>query len=506
MRRSRIGAAATAVALASLLGCGSTIQGQGGSSSELSVGGEPGAGGTTAGPLGAGGQPGAGTGSTAGNGATSGAGGATGSSGQLAGGGGVGGSSLANNSPLLIGVPDERNAAAANGSIGAGAQNSDPGNFKADYTALVNYINKHGGVAGHPLKPIFYQFDATSTQSFDQQAQAACDRWTHDFHVFAIFLAQSDVLKACAAKAGILLISGEESSTDGPGFARYPGLVEITSVGLDRVGPATVNGLNRLRYFAGLKSSQLGLVTWDLPQFHHAIDNGYVPALQQLGLNVPTTHRRFLHVAQSANDVAQTSNAARAAAFKFASDGVTHVLLLDGAAGISGGGLLHLEFMLNAEALHYRPIYGLNGTSLFSNESATYPKAQQHGALGVGWRPSSDQAPADDPPSHYSAPRKHCLEIFAQADLAATSTDSAANQIRACDQLFFLQLVASRVSGPLSTSAFMNAVAHLGSSFAPAGTFATSFAGRRDGAAQGQNLVFVDSCTCYRYVGTRFGI
>jgi hypothetical protein len=267
-----------------------------------------------------------------------------------------------------------------------------------------------------------------------------------------------------------------------------------------------VNGLNRLNYFAGLKSSEVGIVTWDMPQFHHAVDSGYVPALQQLGLNVPSAHRRYLHVADSANDVAATSNSARAAAFKFARDGVTHVLLLDGAAGISGGGLLHLEFMLNAEALHYRPKYGLNGTSFFSNESATYPKAQQHGAVGVGWRPSSDQAPADDPPSRYSPPRKRCLQIFSDAGLAANSTDSAANQIRSCDQLFFLQLVASRVSGSLSTSSFMAAVARLGTTFGPAGTFATSFAGRRDGAAEGQNLVFVDSCTCYRYVGSRFRI
>jgi predicted small secreted protein len=492
-----------AVAL-SLAACGTTVQGAGSNrgSNDLSLGGNgasagPGGGATAGtGPLGTGTAPGTGPGSVPTDGSSVGGGAASLPSGNV-----VSSNSAA---PLLIGVVDEKNA--GTGDAALGAQNSDPGNFKADYNAIIKYINAHGGIAGHPLQPVFANFDATSSDSISTQEQRACNTWTHDHHVFAILVGQSDLLKTCAARAGIVQLSIEESSTDSTGFARYPALVEITAVGLDREGPVTVNGLNKLGYFRGVTSKQLGIVTWDLPPFHHAVDHGYLPALHALGLDVSSTHRRYLHVPDTASDVGATSNDARAAAFKFAQDGVTNVLILDGHAGIATGGVVHLEFMLNAETLHYRPRYGLNETAAYSAGAGTYPKQQQHNAVGVAWSPGADGSSNPDPGSPWANARVRCIKIFQDAGINASTDNADANLIGICDEIFFMQVVASRVSGPLSTASFINSVARLGSAYQTAGTYATSFAGRRDGASRGRTVHFVDSCTCYQYVGPFFQV
>ena len=495
--------AGSAVALAlTLTACGTTVQGAGSrGSNDLSLGGNGEATGPSSGPTAGTGPLGTGAGAAAGTAGSQAGSGSLGGSGSLSTGNVVSGNSK---TPLLIGVVDEKNAGTGNAALGA--KNSDPGNFRADYNAFIKYINAHGGIAGHPLQPVFANFDATSSDSISTQEQRACNTWTHDHHVFAILVGQSDLLKTCAARAGVVQLSIEESSTDSTGFARYPALVEITAVGLDRQGPVTVSGLNRLSYFAGVKSKQLGIVTWDLPAYHHAIDHGYLPALHSLGLDVTSDHRRYLHVPDTASDVGATSNDARAAAFKFAQDGVTHVLILDGHAGIATGGVVHLEFMLNAETLHYRPRYGLNETAAYSAGATTYPKAQQHNAVGVSWSPGADGSSNPDPGSPWANARVRCIKIFQDAGINASTDNADANLIGICDELFFMQLTASRVSGALSTASFINAVARLGSGFQPAGTYATSYTGRRDGASRSRTVRFVDSCTCYQYTGSFFAI
>ena len=504
MRRRMLIVAAAAVAMCTSLACGTTLQATGQRGDNLSAGGGQGLGGPGAGTTG----PGAnGLGGPGANGAGGAGAGSTGAgANSLGGSGSLGGSAAIppGKAPLLIGAAYERNANTGDSSLGA--SNNDPGDFKADYTALIKYINAHGGIAGHPLTPVWYEFDVTSSESVSTQEQRACDTWTHDHHVFAILIGQSDLMKTCAKNAGIVQISVEASSTDSTGFARYPALVEITTVGLDRIGPATVSGLQRMHYFDGVKSRQLGIVTWDEPQFKHGVEHGYLPALGHLGLSIANPHRAYLHVPDNAADVAATSNDARAAALRFAQDGVTHVMILDGHAGIATGGVVHLEFMLNAEALHYRPRYGLNGTAAYSAGAGTYPKAQQHGAVGISWSPSDDPDASPDTHAGYYMAQKRCLTIFRDAGIVATNPNAEANLYGTCDELFFMQLVASRVSGSLTTSSFIGSVARLGSLFPPADTFATSFAGRRDGASEGRDIEFVDSCTCYRYVGGRFAI
>jgi hypothetical protein len=177
------------------------------------------------------------------------------------------------------------------------------------------------------------------------------------------------------------------------------------------------------------------------------------------------------------------------------------VLILDGHAGIATGGVVHLEFMLNAEALHYRPRYGLNGTAAYSAGAGTYPKQQQHNAVGISWSPGDDPNAPPEKSASYYVTEQRCLTIYKDAGIVAANPNAQANLYGVCDEL-----VASRISGPLTTSSFIGAVARLGSLFSPSGTFATSFAGRRDGASEGRDIEFVDSCTCYRYVGSRFRI
>src|SRR4051794_4160269 len=181
MRRRTLSVAAAAVAMCTSLACGTTLQATGKGNGDLSLGGEqsPGGPGATSGP-GAGGLGGPGAGGAGAGGVGSTQAGANSGVGGLTGGGSV--ALGPGETPLLIGAAYERNAGAADSAVGA--DNSDPGDFKADYTALIKYVNAHGGVAGHPLVPVWYEFDVASSESVSTQEQRACDTWTHDHHVF----------------------------------------------------------------------------------------------------------------------------------------------------------------------------------------------------------------------------------------------------------------------------------------------------------------------------------
>src|SRR3954452_9796798 len=150
MRRKAFSGVAIAIALCTATACGTTVHGAAArGASDLSVGGNSGVGAPTA-TTGAGASGVTGPGAAKGPGATEGA--LPGTSGLDAVVGGTGGSVPPGKGPLLIGVPDERNAQAANSSVGD--TSSDPGNFRTDYTAFVKYINARGGVVGQPRKRI----------------------------------------------------------------------------------------------------------------------------------------------------------------------------------------------------------------------------------------------------------------------------------------------------------------------------------------------------------------
>jgi hypothetical protein len=438
---------------------------------------------SASGPAAAGGTPGAGPTTGAGSGVGS------GTSGTAAGNGpGV------TATTITVGAFYASQAVAAADS-GLGAAGISPGDQKAQQLAMIDYINRHGGVAGRKVRPIFQELNPN--QDTQQTYQAACSTWTSDHKVFVLSPQASVLLDQCAANAHALAIdTGAVAEGTLPLYRKFPNLVVISSPAIDRSMRITVEGLARQHYFSS--GAKVGIATWDDPSFVYGVEHAAKPALSALGFDkVPV---EYIAVPQSDAGLGATGASINSAVLRFHQQGIDHVLLLDGPAGINGAGTLVLLWMRDADTQHYTPRYGLNSTSGFSTLAPELPKAQQRNALGVGWMPSLDLSSTDYPDSKLPASGRLCLQIMTKAGQAPQNSNQKANELGICEFYFFLQTVLGGVRGPLNEQSALAAIDAVGSGFQPIATFASSFsASQHDGMAMVRNAAYNPSCNCYRY-------
>lgn len=499
-----------ALLVVGLVGCGSTVGQTAGSTSGVGGGaGGPGGAGLAA-PSGSGAStttPGSAVGSSPGEAALGGgtAGGAD--TGQAVGApGAVSGTSVPTSTGSSVGrsgvVPaNAPGVTATTVYIGLGYSSQEAGGDKAIgasgaapsydmrsvYNAYISYANAHGGFAGRHLVPLYYDYNLTTDQS--TQDQSACAYWTQDHKVF-VMDASSDVLRACAEKAGAIAIGngGDVLST----FQRFPHYVDPDTIRLDRLGPATVSGLFRAGYFTG----KLGLVTWDEPNYRFTMQQGYLPALASHGIK--PTDVAYVTVPQQVGALGDMSAAVQSAVTKFHSEGIDHVIIQDGPAGVWAGTGLTLEWMDQAKSQGWYPRYGANAEN--SPGASILPSDEQDKELAIF---DADVDPSYDQGWHPNSAREACYKIQADAGQPVSTSNVSDEDIAAftCDDVFFPQRVLNAVSA-VSTDAFMQAVSGLGTSWPAAFVYGTNFfAGRRDGSDAFRQAEYFSSCTCLKFSG-----
>ena len=84
----------------------------------------------------------------------------------------------------------------------AGVANVDHGDYEKTYNAVIDDLNKNGGVNGRKIVPVFAKIDPLGTAP----AEEACVKLTEDDHVFAVigfFISDApDVLRRAARHSG----------------------------------------------------------------------------------------------------------------------------------------------------------------------------------------------------------------------------------------------------------------------------------------------------------------
>jgi hypothetical protein len=404
---------------------------------------------------------------------------------------------------IYIGAGYVKNQEAGNEVIGGGGAGG--GDIRDAYNVVIKDINDHGGIAGRKLVPIYAGVDATSTQTVDQQLQASCAKWTQDNKVFVILGGQAPVERECAKAAGAVQFWAPSGSNTVPEtFQQYPHFVEITGLNLVRLGPVTIDGLAKQGYFSS--GARIGIVSWDDPAYREGVTQGLIPALRAHGLGV-ATQPVYVHVPENLQDIGGSAADVNSAVLRFSTQRISHVLLLDGPAGIFGGAGLGFEFLNRAKAQQYTPRYGFNDNNLPVDalESGLYPPDQLRGSISVSWL--NDQK-STDAGWHPNAARERCEALMRKNGVDMSNVNAHAFAIEACDELWFFQTVTARMgSAVLSADNFMAAVNALGTRFGSPGTYSTRFAPtRHDGVAAARIMKFVDSCTCYRYVSDPYAV
>jgi len=359
------------------------------------------------------------------------------------------------------------------------------GDQAAQARAIIGHLNKHGGLAGRTIQPVFHDYDLASDGTTNDQA--ACARWTEDTRVYAVVSGLgtiNDTLYECLSRAGVPTITAGEAK-DAAFHQRYASWVyQPTDMNLTRILSNNVDGLAAAGFFG--TSAKIGVLQGDNPGETRAVNEGLKPALARNGLTLAETYAVPLD--------SSAGSAYSGAVLRFNQQGITHVLFT-----FLGS---PLTFMINAEQQKYYPKYGLHSrNSPAALLQGNAPATQQRGAMGIGWQPMNDVDGRRDPGA-VSARQGLCLKLLKESGQDTSVRLTALIGLWTCDNLFFLQDALLRA--PSFSMAGLRRGAESLTSFQAASTFRSRFAPHRlhDGASAYRVFAFKDDCSCYQYVSS----
>jgi hypothetical protein len=257
----------------------------------------------------------------------------------------------------------------------------------------------------------------------------------------------------------------------------------------------TVSSLVRQGFLT--KTSVIGVLQTDTPDFDRVRTQGIERELARTGLRVAETYR--VTPVRGTSDAATTVRDAQAAVLQFASRGVDRVLFAQ-----PNGALFDIAFMKQAEQQGYRPDYGLSShDGPVALVGGNAPAAQLDGSRGVGWGPYDDFT--DVPPSQVSPAVAKCLAIFRKGGIAPPADRGQVNQYLSFCATYQLFATIARAAGPdLTKASFIAAGERLGRAYDD--PFAIGGAslrgpGRHEGITAWQPISYVEGCDCFRPTG-----
>jgi hypothetical protein len=365
-------------------------------------GGNPLQGGSSGGSTGGSGLSGAsgstGTGLSGATGSTG--GGAASVTGGTTGGSVVGGSTK----PIRVGivVTDVAAIAAAFGKPGA--------DVTASPKAVVDYMNKHGGIAGRQIAATFYKEDSAGDQN--TEGQKACQALTQDSKmdiVVSLGDLGGDVLPSCLRQQGVALINAVSWAADHVAIQHNPNELLPNAIPLD----TSVGALIRQASARGfLKSGdKLGLLVENCPWGPRIVSNTVMPVAKQLGVSIDQAS--YQCITNIVSDLGPVSQAMQSASTKFKIDNVTHVMAISSAEAF-----VMTQFSNDAQQQKYSPKYIVSSQAYPYQDTAPdaivkYSSDAPANMLGLGYIPLLDVGPAARPAT---AGQKNAQATCAKAD------------------------------------------------------------------------------------------
>ena len=465
--------------LGALTACGSTVQ----VSSQLSsgdpaqqglgvVGGTASAAPTSAVRGGTGGAPGAG-GSSGGSSSTSTATDMTSTTRAVP----QVGTQVGPRSPVAIGIriPNHQADAVVGNVTGSQLDMGDP---KAMAQAMVDWVNGHGGLAGHPLRPVFYENCGTLSCDQSVEDQAICASFTQDHKVVAMVdsTTTSVALASCLARAGTPVLGGGVAFFDEQDLRTAQGLYSPYLLPADVAFTQLVHRLVATHWFA--PGDKLGLLAVDTPTFRRT---------------AALTKREMAAAGHAFADEAYWSanpNDVSGIVLRFKAAGVKRIVIVD------TGSQVLLQFGPAMSAQGYYPKVSVTSADVLGTLALIASPQTLDGAGGVAWQPVVDGAANAPRPTSTAT---LCAQIYKAARVGTSGPLAGAFAAAYCDGFLFAQSSYGR-AGALSLGALRSAVFGLGTAYVPATTFASRF--RTDtyaGAASTRDIRYDTSCSCFRY-------
>ncbi|MEY2470552.1 MAG: hypothetical protein QOF21_3250 [Actinomycetota bacterium] len=362
----------------------------------------------------------------------------------------------------------------------------DFGDTRAQANAVVDFVNKNGGIAGRKVVPVFYNFDlARPGLSDGQSEQEACSAWTEDSRVFTAIntsLARQALL-VCLASRGVPAIH-DGMPIDEQTLSKYRGFWYTgyggAALTLDRLAEKQVKVFAQQGFFGD--NAVVGIEHFDDPAYKRVIEEVFKPELAKAGV------KKVVLQAAPRGGFDATPYVT-----SFRRQGVTHVLFFGEES------LYALFFMRAAGVQAYKPRYGLHtGMAMGQLLQQAAPDAQLANSNAMGWTPVVDVDNAHDP-GPVSPRNTLCIDIQRKAGQDMSNRSAAITAIGYCDGLFLLQDALAKVPR-VDVAGLAAGITGLGRSYVSPGVFGTNFA-RPDGVDSYRDVQFSQDCKCFQYVG-----
>lgn len=376
--------------------------------------------------------------------------------------------------------------------LGADPQYEAPtGDPKAQAQAVVDHVNRNGGIAGRTVKPVYHRYDLANALTNERAAKAEeemCARYTQDNKVFAMvpIVAYTGSLLDCAnrTRTAFLAVSSGEQVVDA---ARYSQVQDVwyrpNWMLAERHGAVMAEELAQGAFFG--PGARIGVLYPDVPAAHNGVSKGLEPALAAAGLKIDAK------VAYP--DLLDSPWTTYVESFK--QKQITHVLFAIGGSSLPVG-----FFMRAASSQEYRPRYAIASDHQADIIAQNAPRDQLNGIVLVGWDPINDRGQAraerDGPSSTGDA---ECRQVMKAAG-------QPFNGGYYCDALFLLKK-ALEGSATVNLRTLRTGIEGMGDRFSSAQTWSTRFGpNRHDGLGGVRRYNFDGGCGCFVYASPVRGI
>ena len=284
---------------------------------------------------------------------------------------------------------------------------------------MISYLNTHGGIAGHLIKPVYTRVD--SGADMQVSGQRACTALTQDNTIdMALSLGfGSETLNSCLLQKGISLFSPSSWVPDAQWAAQYPNLFQPTAMRADRyTAAALTSAIQR----GSLKSGdKLGVLVENCPWGNRIYDQVIVPLAQKRGITLEKA--TVTCITNLVKDLGPVTQDLSRNALLLSSKGVTHIYSVSVAQGF-----FNAIFSQIASTQKFLPKYIITSTG--NPYVSTDPKNVVHfspdavkNIVGVGFRPSLDVGPTAKPTTAQAAQQAECKKMDPTWGGTATSTD-----------------------------------------------------------------------------------
>ncbi len=378
----------------------------------------------------------------------------------------------------------------------AGVNVGSTGDIHAQVSAIAKDINRHGGLAGHPISLVEHQFKTAETLNDpNTAAQAACTDWTQDHHVSIVVMPDvlNDLMLKCLHDAHTPVINAggfanlQLERFYKATYSAYPTFFNVGTMLGDTYDRIAIKRLVARKFFQpwdtvagapGTAPMKLGLLEPNSPGGETAL-RSIQAQLALYGIKPSVVIRHSTNFGQSNGESSNT-------VLQFRSAGVTHVI-----------GDMGVILMSTAEGQHYRPRYLIPFfPSIFA---ANAPAGQLQGSMVEDHLPVVDTDAAHDP-GDPSPASKYCKRVMAAAGLSYTDRTTLFTMEAECDALFFVKAAIDHV-GDLSAQDLVTGFESLGSSARSAVSFNSFFSpSQHASATMLRDMSFqTPGCTCFYF-------